>query len=188
MTELETMQHAKNYIDSLANGIDPLTGEIIKDDSVINNVRISRCLFYVSGVLRDVINNGGVAVKTAKPRKTAFSITDEQCSKIFISQDSVGIAVISKRIGEVLNENVKTLPAVQIADWLVKNGYLAENIYSGKKIKVATPEGKQLGILTVDATNSQGVPYKKNIYNANAQKFIISNLNKIAADTAAEQL
>ena len=29
MTELETMQHAKNYIDKLANGIDPLTDEVI---------------------------------------------------------------------------------------------------------------------------------------------------------------
>lgn len=46
MTELETMQHAKNYIDKLANGIDPLTDEIINDDSVINNVRISRLNLY----------------------------------------------------------------------------------------------------------------------------------------------
>ena len=65
MTELETMQHAKNYIDALANGIDPLTGEIIKDDSVINNVRISRWLFYVSDVLRQVLDNDGVVGRTA---------------------------------------------------------------------------------------------------------------------------
>lgn len=188
MTELETMQHAKNYIDSLANGVDPLTGEVIKDDSVINNVRISRCLFYVSNVLQDVINNGGVVVRIANPQKIAFSITDEQCSKIFISQDPVGVSIISKRIGEVLDENVKTLPATYISSWLVDNGYLAENIYSNKKHKVSTPKGEQLGILTVDATNSKGVPYKKNTYNANAQRFIISNLNKIAADIAAKQV
>ncbi len=188
MTELETMQHAKNYIDSLANGIDPLTGEIIKDDSVINNVRISRCLFYVSNVLQDVINNGGVVGRVAKPQKIAFSITDEQCSKILITQDPVGVSIISKRIGEVLDENVKTLPAVHIANWLVDNGYLVENIYSGSKKKVTTPKGEQLGILTIDAVNPQGVPYKKNIYDANAQKFIISNLNKIAADIVAKQV
>ena len=188
MTELETMQHAKNYIDKLANGIDPLTDEIIKDDSVINNVRISRCLFYVSNVLQDVINNGGVVGRTIKPQKIAFSITDEQCSKILITQDPVGVSIISKRIGEVLDENVKTLPAVHIANWLVDNGYLVENIYSGSKKKVTTPKGEQLGILTIDAVNPQGVPYKKNIYDANAQKFIISNLNQIAADIAAKQV
>ena len=188
MTEIETMQHAKNYIDKLANGIDPLTDEIIKDDSVINNVRISRCLFYVSNVLQGVINNGGAVGRTVKPQKIAFSITDEQCSKILITQDPVGVSIISKRIGEVLDENVKTLPAVHIANWLVDNGYLVENIYSGSKKKVTTPKGEHLGILTIDAVNPQGVPYKKNIYDANAQKFIISNLNKIAADIAAKQV
>ena len=187
MTELETMQHAKNYIDALANGIDPLTGEIIKDDSVINNVRISRCFFYVSDVLRQVIDNGGVVGRTTKPQKAEFSITDEQCSAVLVSQDPVGVSIISKRIGEVLDENVKTIPATHITTWLVDNGYLVENVYSGKKKKVTTPKGEQLGILTVDAVNPQGVPYKKNLYDANAQSFIISNLNKIAADIAAKK-
>ncbi|MGN1443606.1 MAG: hypothetical protein ACI4XE_07140, partial [Acutalibacteraceae bacterium] len=59
MNDLETMKRAKSYIDMLANGIDPLTGETIRDDSVINNVRISRCLFYVSDVLNRAIDNGG---------------------------------------------------------------------------------------------------------------------------------
>lgn len=68
------------------------------------------------------------------------------------------------------------------------NGYLVGNVYSGRKNKVTTLKGEQLGILTVDAVNSQGVPYKKNIYDDNAQKFIISNLNKIAADIAAKQV
>ena len=46
MTDLEIMQRAKQYIDSLANGIDPLSGKPVKDNDVINQVRISRCLFY----------------------------------------------------------------------------------------------------------------------------------------------
>ena len=186
MTELETMQYAKSYVDKLANGIDPLTDEVIKDDSVINNVRISRCLFYVSNVLQNVIDNGGVVCRTTKSQKIAFSITNEQCSKILVSQDPVGVSIISKRIGAVLDGNVKTLPAVHIANWLVDNGYLTENIYSGSKNKVATPKGEELGILTIDAVNLQGMPYKKNVYDANAQKFIISNLNQIAADIAAK--
>lgn len=188
MTELETMQHAKNYIDKLANGIDPLTDEIIKDDSVINNVRISRCLFYVSNVLQDVINNGGVVGRTIKPQKIAFSITDEQCSKILVTQDPVGVSIISKRIGEVLDENVKTLPAKYISDWLVDNGYLSEIIHNGKRTKIVTMKGAQLGIDTIDIVSPEGRQYKKNIYDTNAQKFIISNLNQIAADIAAKQV
>ena len=42
MTELEIMQRAKRYMDNLANGIDPLTGQELPEDSVLNNVRLSR--------------------------------------------------------------------------------------------------------------------------------------------------
>lgn len=55
MTELEIMQHAKEYLDKLAMGLDPLTGQEAPEEDIINNVRISRCLFYVSDVLRQVI-------------------------------------------------------------------------------------------------------------------------------------
>ena len=51
MTELETMQRAKMYLDKLANGINPLTDQPASDSDCINQVRISRCLFYVSDVL-----------------------------------------------------------------------------------------------------------------------------------------
>ena len=52
MTELEIMKRAQIYIESLAKGIDPLSGQPVREDDIINNVRISRCLFYVSDVLK----------------------------------------------------------------------------------------------------------------------------------------
>ena len=51
MTELETMQRAKMYLDKLAQGIDPITNQEMAEDSVLNNVRLARCFFYASGVL-----------------------------------------------------------------------------------------------------------------------------------------
>ena len=43
--QAEIMQHAKEYLDKLARGIDPLTGREVPEDKIINNVRISRRLF-----------------------------------------------------------------------------------------------------------------------------------------------
>ena len=63
MTELEKIEHAKGYIDQLANGINPITGEPVPESELINNVHISRCLFYVSEVLRCVIEGGGAQNK-----------------------------------------------------------------------------------------------------------------------------
>lgn len=182
MTELETMQRAKMYIDSLANGVDPLTGEMIADDSVLNNVRISRCLFYVSDVLGRVIDNGGT-VKAAKTsdNRLPFSVTPEQIERIHISEEPVGIAVFAKRISEVLDENVKPLSAVTITNWLTANGYLIEEISANKRRRVSTAKGVQVGIETVDDVSMNGVPYKKNIYTESAQRFIIQNLQNITA-------
>ena len=69
MTELETLQRAKMYIDKLANGIDPIADKEMSNDTVLNNVRLARCFFYVSQVLEKVIQNGGeVSVKTVTKR------------------------------------------------------------------------------------------------------------------------
>ena len=76
MTELETIQHAKNYLDKLARGINPLTDEPVPEEELINNVRISRCFFYVSDVLRRVLENGGVgSVPRAKQNTTGPGIS-----------------------------------------------------------------------------------------------------------------
>ena len=69
MTELEKMQRAKMYIDKLANGINPIDDEPAADSDIINNVRLSRCLFYVSDILRQVIDNNGVVGKTKVSKK-----------------------------------------------------------------------------------------------------------------------
>ena len=39
MTELETIQRAKIYIDNLANGINPLNGQHLPEEDIVNNVR-----------------------------------------------------------------------------------------------------------------------------------------------------
>ena len=59
MTELETLERAKMYMEKLANGINPIDNSVIPDEDIVNNVRLSRCFFYVSDILRQVIENGG---------------------------------------------------------------------------------------------------------------------------------
>ena len=79
MTELETMRRAKMYLDKLAQGIDPITNQEVPDDSVLNNVRLARCFFYVSDVLSKVIENGGVI--GGKPKLQAFTICPDQLAR-----------------------------------------------------------------------------------------------------------
>ena len=72
MTELEIMQRAKMYLDKLANGINPVTDQPASDSDCINQVRISRCLFYVSDVLRRV------AVFESGAEKSPFDVAVQE--------------------------------------------------------------------------------------------------------------
>ena len=81
MTELETLLRAKTYIDKLANGINPLTDAPVSDDDCINQVRISRCLFYVSDVLRRVLETSNSTKPAKKPKKGDFTISKDELAQ-----------------------------------------------------------------------------------------------------------
>ncbi len=179
MTELEKMMRAKMYINKLANGIDPLTDGEMPDDKVLNNVRISRCFFYVSEILSKIIENGGEVGRKQFVKISPFIITDEQLEKVEVSEQPVGVQVISKRINEVIDDSVKKCSAVHISSWLLNEGYLSEIIRADKKVKIATDKGISIGIRTVDSVSVTGIGYKKNVYDAGAQRFVISNITNI---------
>ena len=103
MTELEKIEYAKVFIDKLANGINPLDDSTIKEDDIVNNVRLSRCFFYVSDILRQVIENGGVVSKRARGKK--FSLNADQLAKFNYSNISIPISEIAKRINALLEDD-----------------------------------------------------------------------------------
>ena len=77
MTEQEKLHRAKHYIDSLANGVNPLDGTLIPEQDIVNNVKISRCLFFVSDVLRKQLD-GHEPKKVSEKDKKLFYITEEE--------------------------------------------------------------------------------------------------------------
>ena len=107
MTELEKIAYAKSFIDKLANGINPIDDSVIKDDDIVNNVRISRCFFYVSDVLRQMIDNGGISKKKAF---IPFELSLQERSKFAYSDKPIPISEIAKRLNVlVTNENMKKI-------------------------------------------------------------------------------
>jgi len=63
-------------MEQLANGIDPISGVEMPDDTVLNNMRLSRCFFYVADVLRQTIYTEGKPTKESKPKKLPFHMTE----------------------------------------------------------------------------------------------------------------
>lgn len=191
MAEIDILKRAQEYMLSLARGFDPLTGEEIENDSVINNVRMSRCFFYVSDVLGKVIDNGGEVTKSARksePKPKYIPLTAEMIENYPYSENPVGISNLVKPLREMLGESGKPLSVLQITAWLVNEGYLIENIRSGKREKVATQKGNALGITVKEGVNPQtGVPYRMNLYNIKAQRFILENHNRMLEDLQPQE-
>ena len=108
MTELEKIEYAKSFIDKLANGINPIDGTQIPEGDIVNNVRLSRCFFYVSDILRQVIENGGVNAPqyVKRIKKLPFSLTEEQKTCLIASERSKSISEIADRLNELIDQEV----------------------------------------------------------------------------------
>lgn len=89
---------AKDWILKLANGINPLNGSALPDDDIVNNVHISRCLFYVSDLLDTIPDN---SKKKSKKYDFDFYIKPEDLGKVLIV-DSTGISNFVREINKLI--------------------------------------------------------------------------------------
>lgn len=179
MTEIEIIARAQMYLEKLANGIDPLTNKEVPENDVVNNVRISRCLFYSSGILKQIIDNKG-KFKLELPDRAEFTITPEQLSRFDYSDYPISISEITKRINYLVNTlYIKELKRGVISDWLTETGMLSDIIVNNKSRKRPTSAGQNIGIITEERTSQQGRTYEAVYYNLNAQHFIIDNIDTI---------
>ena len=178
MTELEKIAYAKSFIDKLANGINPTDGQPVVQTDVVNNVRVSRCLFYVSDILRQVIDAGGIA--PCKKTRIPFAVTLEQLAGFSFSEAPIPITEITNRINALIDTNVmKPFCYKHVTTWLMSIGALSEEPGTNEKTqKLPTEEGEKLGI-TVEMRNGIYGNYRVVVYNRDAQQFIIDNIDAI---------
>ena len=178
MTELETMKRAKMYMEKLAQGIDPVTGQEIPEDSMLNNVRLARCFFYVSDVLEQVIANGGVI--GGKPKLADFTITMDQIRSIKVSYEPVRVTQLVEMISTAVGDpQMKKLRTTVITDWLLEKGFMEKQTGpDGKSRRVPTQNGSMIGMIAQTVQGKYG-EYDAVYYNASAQQFVLDNLLSI---------
>ena len=184
MTELEIMERARSYMEMLANGVNPLNGEYIPEDEVVNNVRLSRCFFYVADVLRQVIENGGVtaAKPVPKGKKQLFSLSHEQRERYEISGIPLTVTEFAKRISALSDtENMQKLCYKSIRKWFIEVGLLYEETLEGKRCVCPTEAGLQNGIWEEERVRTSGEIYKVVRYGPAAQQLVMDNLDAIIA-------
>lgn len=182
MTELEKIEYTKSFIDKLADGINPLDDSAIPEGDLLNNVRISRCMFYVSGILQNVCDHlrKGDSGKKRKVRKAPFNITAEQLGGYDFSEYPVYLSdIVDKLNALVSKEDFYRLKFGVVMEWLV----CAELVTTvtdqdGFVLKVPTQKGEAYGITAETRMGSKG-RYSILTYNTQAQRFILDHIADI---------
>ena len=109
---------AKKIIESLANGIDPETGEVLSDQSPFNNPQAIRALFVALKALDKMVRREHR--KSSLPENAGRAWSDEEDKKLLSAFDA-GVTV--KEIG---HNHVRTNGA--IASRLVRLGRIKERV------------------------------------------------------------
>ena len=180
MTELETMQRAKMYLDKLAEGTDPITDQPVPQGDCLRNPRFSRCFQYISGILEQVIQNGG---QVGSPEPPAFTITKDHLAKVQLTGEPLRIADFVDQILRATNyEGMEKLSPVKLTNWLMEKGYLAQELSpEGIRRRVPTQAGLDLGISAkmckVGSGECLGI-----FYDEKAQTFLLNNLSAIMGE------
>lgn len=183
MTELERMQQARDVLFQMANGVDPLTGREAPAADLINCVQISRCLFYASDVLRQIIETGGLS--KGKQKKRPYDLPIEARGSFVCSDRPVTISQIAQGLNDLVDlDQMQRLKVTSLTKFLMQSGLLYEHEKpDGKKQKLPTESGTALG-LSVENRSGQNGPYSVVTYSRAAQQLLLDNLDSIIAINA----
>ena len=173
MTEQVKLRQARYCLDRLAYGINPLDNTPLPEQDIVNQVQISRCLFYVSELLRRLSEENDTL-------SDSVYITEAEQRQFPFSETPITASEIGRRVQHLPGR--KKRPQVRyhhITAWLISRGLMAESDNTdGKGRRVPTDSGLALGIDVENRTGFRG-PYFCVVYNRQAQQFIIEHLNEI---------
>ncbi|MCL2821246.1 MAG: hypothetical protein FWD38_10575 [Oscillospiraceae bacterium] len=183
MTNIEKLINAKIFMDKLSNGIDPVSEEVLTKDALLGNIDLSRCFFFVSDILRQVIENDGFIGRRIRNNVNLppFTLSDEQLKKIEITERPAMIRHFTESINNLVDiSTMRKLKVSAVTKWLAESGYLTEETINEKKRKTPTAEGEKLGIYSEVREGYHG-SYLAILYKESAQQHIVANLDKIIA-------
>lgn len=179
MTELETLQRAKMYLDQLSVGVNPLDGSAVPAGDVVCQARLVRCFQYVSGVLGQVIDSGGTEAPAKRAKKRPYQVPLARRAAFQFSDVPLAASELARRLTALGEDDMRGLSYRALTAWLVETGLLAVvHSEGGGGHKRPTAAGLEMGISVEERTGAKG-PYRVVVYHRAAQQFILDNLDAI---------
>ena len=177
VNEFEKCENAKTVLERIAKGIDPLTGELISEDSFLQDPRIIRCFYFVTEIMDNVVNG---TYSRGGNRPSDFIITPEQKSNVILTDGKLGVNEFSKCINACIDASVsKKITGVELNRKLKKLGILSqEGTEDGKTRTITNEKSREFGF-EMEKRNFNGVEYEKVLINDTGKKYLLDNLEAI---------
>jgi hypothetical protein len=163
------IEEKKEKLNNLINNIKLNNGVVIEKES--NNI-------YLLEEIDEIIEEYIELLKMKHEKKLPFYISNKDRERIDISKIPISISKFSYILNHNINDNtMKKIKGSEITDWLMSKGYLKGNL----GVKEITEEGIKIGIFKEYRLGKEGEKYSVNLYNIQAQKFIVDNLGEICS-------
>lgn len=180
-------------MDMLSNGIDPISGELVKNDSTFQQERLQKCFSFVSEILDEIIKTNGIVTLPATEfshgyeavkKKSVFSLNQQQRNSIRVTNNPIIPSAFIKNINSVVDsDNMEKLSLITINKWLLKQGYLTESkvpTVINKNVKTVTPLSTQIGVIEQTVVDPKtGEAKTQLLFSRQAQEFILDNIESI---------
>ena len=197
MERIALVERAKMYLQLLSNGVHPVTGQSIPQDSAFADSKVKRCFSFISEVLDEYVELKAKVDQLEKDRnkntivvakKQVFSITQEQCNSIKLSKEPISVMAFMKNINEVIDvETTEKLSSTRINKWLTNRGLVTSEkvqTVTNKTIYKPSDVAVRIGITEESFVDRKSGEVKTQIkLEERAQLFIIENLEEIIATT-----
>ena len=194
MTKRQIIQHAKDYLDLLAQGVDPISRSPIPEDSAACQPQLRKCFAYVSSILHEMLDHHGfVDLQDADApdyelvaKKQPFHLTDEEKQKIYIVPTGTTPTVFLRYVNNVANlEKMERLTPKAVNTFLQKRGLLVSRknpTMVQKTFWSPTPTAIAMGFVEITVTDPEtGEIHQQLRYSREAQEYLIQHLDEIQA-------
>ena len=204
MNKRQVIQHAKNYMDLLSKGIDPISQKEVGPVSIVAEPRLQKCFAFVSNILEELLANGGhVALPDEGPdappnasapqydlvrRKAPFRLSQEQRRDVYITKTPIAPGTFINHINRVIDgEAMEKLSFKRINAWLLRNGYVTvakQPMLINRSVMKPMQKATKIGIEEVETTDPKTGEIKSRIMlTPKAQQFLLDNLDRILEET-----
>lgn len=182
MVQKAQINTAFMHISKLAEGNDPISNQALSKESVFNNPEIIRTMFVVKEILEKIKESGIPQTRETSGNDTRPVEFPAEIAEKFKSKRDTTVTHFIHDMYMYSGKEVREVAPKTILDWLVAAGFLEPTHDTDMNVdyKAVTAKGEALGLRNSRVEKGYGGrSYISVIFDANAQNYVVKNMEKI---------